>query len=122
MSRTRGHCRKPQRADNIRQPVRNDVFDGFAQLSAPRRLLQDFRSQLGQSQVAGRALEQANAELVLEFGYAATDSRDRHFEAARSLGEAARSVNQELFIFRKDGDGAWRIARYSFSPTNPPAS
>jgi uncharacterized protein (TIGR02246 family) len=28
--------------------------------------------------------------------------------------------NQELFIFRKDQDGAWKIARYSFSPTNPP--
>jgi ketosteroid isomerase-like protein len=29
-------------------------------------------------------------------------------------------ANQELFIFRKDDDGVWRIARYSFSPTNPP--
>ena len=28
--------------------------------------------------------------------------------------------NQELFIFKKDADGAWKIARYSFSPTNPP--
>ena len=28
--------------------------------------------------------------------------------------------NQELFIFKKDRDGAWKIARYSFSPTNPP--
>jgi uncharacterized protein (TIGR02246 family) len=27
--------------------------------------------------------------------------------------------NQELFIFGKDQDGAWKIARYSFSPTNP---
>jgi uncharacterized protein (TIGR02246 family) len=28
--------------------------------------------------------------------------------------------NQELFLFTKDTDGAWKIARYSFSPTNPP--
>jgi hypothetical protein len=28
--------------------------------------------------------------------------------------------NQELFIFRKGDDCKWRIARYSFSPTNPP--
>jgi hypothetical protein len=29
-------------------------------------------------------------------------------------------LNQELFLFRKGGDGKFRIARYSFSPTNPP--
>jgi len=28
--------------------------------------------------------------------------------------------NQELFIFRKCADGAWKIARYCFSPTKPP--
>jgi uncharacterized protein (TIGR02246 family) len=28
-------------------------------------------------------------------------------------------ANQELFIFGKGGDGSWRIARYSFSSTNP---
>jgi uncharacterized protein (TIGR02246 family) len=28
--------------------------------------------------------------------------------------------NQELFIFKKGTDGAWKIARYSFSPVNPP--
>jgi uncharacterized protein (TIGR02246 family) len=27
--------------------------------------------------------------------------------------------NQELFIFRKDRDGKFKIARYSFSTTNP---
>jgi hypothetical protein len=26
---------------------------------------------------------------------------------------------QELFIFKKDADGKWRIGRYSFSTTNP---
>jgi uncharacterized protein (TIGR02246 family) len=38
-----------------------------------------------------------------------------------STGKTTAEANQELFIFRKDADGAWRIARYSFSPTNPPA-
>jgi ketosteroid isomerase-like protein len=39
-----------------------------------------------------------------------------------STGRTTAEANQELFIFRKDGDGKWRIARYSFSPTNPPAA
>jgi uncharacterized protein (TIGR02246 family) len=38
-----------------------------------------------------------------------------------STGKTTAEANQELFIFRKDDEGAWRIARYSFSPTNPPA-
>jgi hypothetical protein len=36
---------------------------------------------------------------------------------ARTTAES----NQELFIFKKGDDGKWRIARYTFSPTNPPA-
>jgi uncharacterized protein (TIGR02246 family) len=39
-----------------------------------------------------------------------------------STGKTTAEANQELFIFRKGEDGRWRIARYSFSPTNPPAS
>lgn len=35
-------------------------------------------------------------------------------------GNKSAEGNQELFIFRQDQDGAWKIARYSFSPTNPP--
>jgi uncharacterized protein (TIGR02246 family) len=38
-----------------------------------------------------------------------------------STGKTTSEANQELFIFRKGDDGRWRIARYSFSPTNPPA-
>ena len=38
-----------------------------------------------------------------------------------SIGKTTAEANQELFIFEKGGDGEWRIARYSFSPTNPPA-
>jgi uncharacterized protein (TIGR02246 family) len=38
-----------------------------------------------------------------------------------STGKTTAEANQELFIFKKGDDGKWRIARYSFSPTNPPA-
>jgi uncharacterized protein (TIGR02246 family) len=37
-----------------------------------------------------------------------------------STGRTTAEANQELFIFKKSGDDKWRIARYSFSPTNPP--
>jgi uncharacterized protein (TIGR02246 family) len=36
-----------------------------------------------------------------------------------ATGNKSAEGNQELFIFKKDQDGAWKIARYSFSPTNP---
>jgi uncharacterized protein (TIGR02246 family) len=29
--------------------------------------------------------------------------------------------NQELFVLQKEADGQWKIARYIFSTTNPPA-
>ena len=37
-----------------------------------------------------------------------------------STGKTTSEANQELFIFKKDEDGVWRIARYSFSSTDPP--
>ena len=40
--------------------------------------------------------------------------------AHTSTGKTTAEANQELFIFKKGTDGRWRIARYSFSPTNPP--
>lgn len=36
-----------------------------------------------------------------------------------STGATSPEANQELFIFKKGEDGKWRIARYSFSTTNP---
>ena len=39
-----------------------------------------------------------------------------------STGQTTAEANQELFILRKDSGAQWRIARYGFSPTNPPAS
>lgn len=36
-----------------------------------------------------------------------------------ATGAVSVEGNQELFVFKKEGD-AWKIARYSFSPTSPP--
>ena len=36
-----------------------------------------------------------------------------------ATGKSAPESNQELFVFQKI-DGAWKIARYCFSTTNPP--
>ncbi|HEY1941993.1 MAG TPA: SgcJ/EcaC family oxidoreductase [Roseiarcus sp.] len=61
------------------------------------------------------------AELVImapSWAYVRTNSAGTTGHA--STGKTTAEANQELFIFRKD-DGAWRIARYSFSPTNPPS-
>jgi uncharacterized protein (TIGR02246 family) len=63
------------------------------------------------------------AELVTmapRWAYARTNSAGSTRHA--STGKTTAEANQELFIFRKDDEGAWRIARYSFSPTNPPAA
>jgi uncharacterized protein (TIGR02246 family) len=63
------------------------------------------------------------AELVQmtpEWAFVRTNSAgttDHH-----SIGKTLAEANQELFILNKGGDGKWRIARYSFSPTNPPQS
>ncbi len=35
-------------------------------------------------------------------------------------GAELSEANQELFILHKQPDGAWKIARYAFSTTNPP--
>ena len=62
------------------------------------------------------------AELVVmapNWSYVRTSSAGTTFH--RSLGKKLAEANQELFIFKKSDDGKWRIARYSFSPTNPPA-
>jgi uncharacterized protein (TIGR02246 family) len=63
------------------------------------------------------------AELVVmapNWAYVRTNSAGTTGHA--STGKTTDEANQELFIFRKGGDGKWRIARYSFSPTNPPAA
>jgi uncharacterized protein (TIGR02246 family) len=63
------------------------------------------------------------AELVVmapDWAFVRTNSAGTTGHA--STGKTTAEANQELFIFRKDGDGKWRIARYSFSPTNSPAT
>jgi uncharacterized protein (TIGR02246 family) len=37
-----------------------------------------------------------------------------------ATGATSDEANQELFILRKEASGEWKIARYSFSSTNPP--
>jgi uncharacterized protein (TIGR02246 family) len=37
-----------------------------------------------------------------------------------ATGKVSTEGNQELFVFKKNSDGQWRIARYSFSPTSRP--
>lgn len=39
-----------------------------------------------------------------------------------STGRTTAEANQELFVLHKGDDDAWKIARYSFSPTSPPAA
>ena len=53
-----------------------------------------------------------------EWAFARTNSAGTvtvHANGARSI-----EANQELFVFKKGSDRKWKIARYSFSPTNPP--
>jgi uncharacterized protein (TIGR02246 family) len=61
------------------------------------------------------------AELVVmapAWAYVRTNSAGTTLH--HSTGTSTSEANQELFIFRQEDDGKWRIARYSFSPTNPP--
>jgi uncharacterized protein (TIGR02246 family) len=63
------------------------------------------------------------AELVImaaNWAYARTNSAGNTDHAL--TGKTTAEANQELFLFRKNDDGEWRIARYSFSPTNPPTT
>jgi len=61
------------------------------------------------------------AELVLmspEWAFVRTNSAGTN--KINKTGAVSPEGNQELFIFNKAADGTWRIARYSFSSTNPP--
>jgi uncharacterized protein (TIGR02246 family) len=57
-------------------------------------------------------------QLAPTWAYVRTNSAGTTAHA--STGKTTSEANQELFIFKKGDDGKWRIARYSFSPTNPP--
>jgi uncharacterized protein (TIGR02246 family) len=60
------------------------------------------------------------AELVAlspEWAFARTNSAGHTTNP--KTGVESSEGNQELFLFKRDTDGAWKIARYSFSPTSP---
>jgi uncharacterized protein (TIGR02246 family) len=61
------------------------------------------------------------AELVVlspEWAFARTNSAGHTTNP--KTGVESSEGNQELFLFKRNTDGAWKIARYSFSPTSPP--
>jgi uncharacterized protein (TIGR02246 family) len=53
-----------------------------------------------------------------DWAFARTNSEGTRKDIA--TGAMTDEANQELFILRKGADRTWRIARYSFSSTNPP--
>jgi uncharacterized protein (TIGR02246 family) len=57
-------------------------------------------------------------ELSPEWVFARTNSAGKTLNHA--TGATTSEGNQELFIFRKNKEGKFKIARYSFSPTKPP--
>ncbi len=61
------------------------------------------------------------AEIVeLGPGWALSRTNSAGTTTDHATGKKSAEGNQELFIFKKADDGAWKIARYSFSSTNPP--
>ena len=60
------------------------------------------------------------AELVVmspQWAFVRTNSTGT--QKINATGATSQEANQELFVFKKGDDGQWRIARYSFSTTNP---
>jgi len=56
-------------------------------------------------------------EMSPEWVFARTNSEGTTLTHA--TGKVSKEANQELFIFHKEKDGKFKIARYSFSTTNP---
>jgi uncharacterized protein (TIGR02246 family) len=52
-------------------------------------------------------------------GWAFARTNSAGTTADNATGRKSAEGNQELFIFKQQGS-EWKIARYSFSPTNPP--
>ena len=57
-------------------------------------------------------------EMAPDWAFARTNSAGT--VTVHATGAKSAEANQELFIFRKGTNGTWKIARYSFSTTNPP--
>jgi uncharacterized protein (TIGR02246 family) len=95
-----------------------------------------FMPPYSQSAVGAAAVRQAYdavfkaIKLSVKFSVAEVVEMDPNWVFARTnsagtttinaTGATNAEANQELFIFGKGGDGSWKIARYSFSSTNPP--
>ncbi len=47
-------------------------------------------------------------------------TRSEGLVTVNATGDKGQEANQELFVFQKQDDGRWKIARYIFSTTNPP--
>jgi len=83
------------------------------------------KTALPQSAAAGARVSTLNikftiaeiVEMAPDWAFARTNSAGTI--TATATGATRPEANQELFIFRKDADGTWKIARYSFSPTTP---
>ena len=61
------------------------------------------------------------AEIVeLGPGWAFARTNSAGTTTDHATGAKSAEGNQELFVLKRDDDGSWKIARYSFSPTNPP--
>lgn len=56
-------------------------------------------------------------EVAPDWAFARTNSAGT--VKIHATGQTSAEANQELFVFQKIG-GAWKIARYCFSTTNPP--
>jgi uncharacterized protein (TIGR02246 family) len=56
-------------------------------------------------------------EMSPEWAFARTNSAGTTLNHA--TGKTSVEGNQELFIFKKNSDGTFKIGRYSFSTTNP---
>jgi uncharacterized protein (TIGR02246 family) len=57
-------------------------------------------------------------QVATDWAFARTNSAGR--VTVHATGQTAAEGNQELFVFQKI-NGEWKIARYCFSSTNPPA-
>ena len=57
-------------------------------------------------------------QVAADWAFARTNSAGS--VKVHATGDSAAEGNQELFVFQKIG-GDWKIARYCFSSTNPPA-
>jgi uncharacterized protein (TIGR02246 family) len=58
-------------------------------------------------------------QVAPEWAFARTNSAGT--VTINAAGAKSADANQELFILKKGADGAWKIARYSFSTTKPRA-